>query len=159
GMALGSLLLQPQTLERMQTLDADQALADDIVALLHQILVNPEHFDSVVPVFGKAFDAMGERMRERLESRLQGALDQLRDLLAPALQAGQDIAHAGQHLGSASELFELIAAVLEKAVDALQALSEPQLRDLAHRLNGILSDTLGLNQTIIKDEVRETFRT
>src|SRR3990172_8741010 len=112
-MALGSLLLQPKTLDRMQTLDANQALADDIVALLHQILVNPDHLDSVAPAFRKGFAALGERMRGRIESRLQGALDQLRDLLGPVLQAGQDVAAKGQHLDSAGEVFELVAAVLE----------------------------------------------
>jgi hypothetical protein len=158
-MTLGSLLLQPKTLERMQALDANQALADDIVALLHQILVNPDHLDSVAPAFRKAFAAMGERMRGRLEPRLQSALDQLRALLAPVLQAGQDIAQKGQQPDSASAVFELVAAVLEKAAGALEALSEPQLRDLARRLNGILSDTLGLNQSLIKEEVRHVFRT
>jgi hypothetical protein len=157
-MALGSLLLQPKTLERMQTLDANQALADDIVALLHQILVNPDHLDSVAPAFRKAFAALGERMRGRLESRLQSALDQLRGLLEPATQAAQQIGAQGQQLDSAGKVFDLVAAVLDQLIAALQALSEPQLRDLARRLNGILSDTLGLNQTVIKDEVREVFR-
>ncbi|HXV06998.1 MAG TPA: hypothetical protein VD791_03150, partial [Burkholderiales bacterium] len=120
-MALGSLLLQPKTLERMQTLDANQALADDIVALLHQILVNPDHLDSVAPAFRKAFGGLGERMRGRLESRLQSALDQLRDLLGPVLQAGQDVAANGQHLDSAGEVFELIATALDKLIAALQA--------------------------------------
>ena len=48
--------------------------------------------------------------------------------------------------------------VLEKLVALLQSLSEPQLRDFARRIQSILSDTLGLNQTVLKDELREVFR-
>lgn len=157
-MALGSLLLQPKTLERMQTLDAQQALADDIVALLHQILVNTDHLESVAPAFQKAFAGMGERLRVRLEPRLDRALDELRGLLEPFLQGAQQIAGQGKSLDSASKALDLVGKVLEQLIAMLESLSEPQLRDYARRIQSILSDTLGLNQTVLKDELREVFR-
>ncbi len=157
-MALGSVLLQPQTLERMRTLDANQALADDIIALLQQILLNPDHLASVGPAFDRAFDALAQRLRVRLEPRLDRALDELRALFDPATQAAQQVVAQGQNMDSASKMLELIAAVLEKLIAAVQAVSEPQLRDFARRIHSILSDTLGLNQTVLKEEVREVVR-
>lgn len=157
-MALGSLLLQPQALSRMQSLDPLQAFGDDLIALLQQILANPEHMESVAPAFQTAFDAMGGRLRTRLEPRLERAMGEIRELIAPLLREVQQIGQRGQDLDSAAKLMDLVAALLERAIGLLESLSEPQLRALSGRVKGILVDTLGLNQAVFKDELREVIR-
>ena len=95
-MALGSLLLQPQALDRLQSLNDAQALGDDILALLQQILVNPEYAGSVTPAFQRAFGNMGERLRGRLEPRLDRALDELCSIIQPLIDQAQAMADQGR---------------------------------------------------------------
>jgi len=156
-MALGSILLQPQALNRLQNIDEAQALGDDILALLHQIMVNPEHAQSVLPAFERAFGSMGERLRVRLEPRLDRALDELRNIIQPVIEQAQAIADQGRDLDSAGDVLELASMVLEQLIELAQSLSEPELRNFATRIHSLLRDTLGLNQDLFKDELRQVF--
>ncbi len=156
-MALGSLLLQPQALDRLQGVDQAQAMGDDILALLHQILVNPEHAQSVTPAFERAFAAMGVRLQARLEPRLERALDELCNIIQPLIDQAQAIAEQGRELDSAGDVLGLASTLVEQLINLAQSLSEPELREFAGRINSLLSDTLGLNQTLFKDELRQVF--
>ena len=156
--SLGSLLLQPQSLTRMQALNRQQAFGDDTVALIRQILVNPEYVESVAPAFQRAFEGMGERLRVRLEPRLQQALDELGRLVAPLTDRLTRIGTEAGNIATVGEALDVVGEVLEALVAGLESLSETQVRDLARRVFSILTDTLGLNQTVLKDELREVFR-
>jgi hypothetical protein len=156
-MALGSLLLQPQALDRLQTLDETQALADDILALLHLTLVNPNHAESVAPAFQRAFEAMGERLQSRLEPRLERALEELRAIIQPLLSQVQAIADEGEELDSAGDVLGLASTLVEQLLKLAESLSEAELRAFAGRIQGLLGDTLGLNQALFKEELRQVF--
>ena len=155
-MNLGSVLLQPQMLERMQRLDGHEAFADDLVALLQQLLADPAQLEAVLPAFRGAFEALGERLYARVAPALDQALDELRELIEP-LRAG--VAGLAAEIGDTRDLGDLLGLVgglAELLIDLLEALDEAQVRDFARRLHGILTQTLGLGQALLQDELRAT---
>ncbi len=158
-MGLGSILLQPQTLQRMQAQTDSQKLIDDIVSVLHQVLVKPENVASVAPAFRRAFEDMGTRLQARMEPGLDAALEQMTALLAPATAAFRNIADEAGDFSNPSDGLNVVSQVMELILNFVEALSDAQLRALAAQLKIIFADTLRLDQALLRNELRVVFVT
>lgn len=154
-----TLLLQPQILQRFNALQADQAFADDAVALLQRIFAEPANMITLAAAFEKGFKAMGERFLGTIEPRLGQITGSLRDLLAPLLEQVQGMTAQAQTATSAGDVAGMLCGLLDTAASFLASLDEPQLRSLARRVDTLLSDTLGLNQDFLHQELRQIYAT
>lgn len=154
-----ALLLQPQVLERLGALDPEQAFADDAMALLQRLFAEPANLLTVAGAFEKGFQASGERLLARIEPRLDQILGSVRDLLAPLLGPVKAIADKAGQATSAPDLLAALCDLLDAAAAALAALDEATLRDFARRVETLLSETLGLSQQSLQDELRQIYAT
>lgn len=152
-----ALLLQPQVLDRLNALDAGQAFADDALALLQRLFAEPANLLTVAGAFEKGFRAAGERLLARLEPRLDPVMASVRELLAPLLGPVQNIAGKAGDAADGGSVIELLCELLETAANALAALDESQLRGLVRRVDTLLSQTLGLDQQGLHDELRQIY--
>ena len=152
---LGSLLLQPQALTRAQKITDEKALADDLLALLQQLAFNPAQAQAVAPAFNAAFMQCAQQLRQQIEPKLQAALGEVNSLLAPAvgyINAGMAQAKSLQTVGDA---LKLVSALLDGVLALVQSLSQQQLADTSTRLTHLLESTLGLNQDLIHNLIRQ----
>lgn len=158
-MSLASLLLQPQILDRLNALQADEAFADDAVALLQRVFAEPANLVTIAPAFAKSFETMGQRLWQQIEPRFDQVGSSLHDLLKPILDQANALATQSQQAVDSSEMLEMICGLLETAGNALAALDEPSLRSYTRRIETLISDTLGLNQTLMQEELRQVYAT
>lgn len=157
-MILGALLVEPQRLVRWQEIRPERALADDVLALIEQIATSPTHLQSLGPCLARAFAVMAEGIRARIEPNLERALSEARSLLTSAFGDFEAFADQVNELESLSDGFELVSALLDKLAALLQGITEPALRELMRKVHGLLADTLGLDQTFLRDELRRVFQ-
>ena len=83
---LGSLLIQPQMLARMQGRGVGDEMADEIVAIAHQLCLDPAAAEAVLPAFQAAGQRFADALVARLGPRLPQALTELRGLVEPVTQ-------------------------------------------------------------------------
>ncbi|MDV7396760.1 hypothetical protein RZS08_35510, partial [Arthrospira platensis SPKY1] len=110
---LGSLLIQPQMLSRMQGRGAGDEIADEIVALAHLLSLNPAAADAIRPAFEAAGQRFADSVLRRLGPRLPQALTELRGLIEPLTTPLAAFA-SGPPPASAADLLERIADGLER---------------------------------------------
>ncbi len=142
---LGSLLIQPQMLARMQGRSAGEDLVDEVVALAQLLAMKPQALEMVFPAFEAASAAMGQAIFQRLQARLPRALAELRQVVDPVLLAAAGFGE-GETPADAAALLQRLAAGLDGLGALVGLLSDAQIRSLVRRLSAIVSDTLGLSQ-------------
>ncbi len=150
---LGSVLIQPQMLARMQGRNDAEELVDEMLALAQILVLNPRATEAVLPAFEAAAQGFGTALTTRIEPRLPQALTELRALLepfvAPLARLGE-----GDTPASPAALLERLADGLDGAAVFAGALSDAQIRALARRLDGIVTGTLGLTQADFSADFR-----
>ncbi|HRP22821.1 hypothetical protein [Thauera sp.] len=162
---LGSLLIQPQMLSRMQGRGAGDEIADEIVALAHLLSLNPAAAEAIRPAFEAAGRRFADSLLSRLGQRLPQALTELRSLIEPLTTPLAAFA-SGPPPASTADLLERIADGLERLAPLAGLLSDAQIRSTLQRASRILTDTLGLSQAgfradflVMLGEVRAELRT
>jgi len=162
---LGSLLIQPQMLNRMQGRGAGDEIADEVVALAHLLSLNPAAADAVLPAFEAAGQRFASTLLARIGPRLPQALNELRALVEPLTTPLASFA-SGPPPATTADMLEHIAAGLERLAPLAGLLSDAQIRSTLRRASRILTDTLGLSQAgfradflVMLGEVRAELRT
>src|SRR5579872_5617081 len=154
-MAIGTVLLQPQKLQRATGLTADQALADDIAELFSRIMTDAAMGGNATAVMAEAMEAVALRLvanagagvqavQTRLAAWVQPLGQQLKTTLGGLTDDPQKIAQTiGQLLGSVATLADGLTA------DKLRA----------HLTQGldVLEKELGLTPTFIEGQIWALF--
>lgn len=148
---LGSLLIQPQMLARMQGRNAGEDLVDEVVALAQLLAMKPAALEIVFPAFEAASAAMGQAIFQRIQARLPQALTELRAVVDPVLIAAAGFGD-GDAPQDAADLLQRIADGLDGLSTLIGLLSDDQIRALVRRLSAIVTDTLGLSQAGFRTE-------
>jgi hypothetical protein len=143
---LGSLLIQPQMLARMQGRSAGEDLVDEVVALAQLLAMKPQALEMVFPAFEAASAAMGQAIFQRIQARLPQALTELRQVVDPVVLAVAGFGD-GDAPADAAALLQRVADGLDSLAALAGLLSDAQIRALVRRLSAIATDTLGLSQT------------
>jgi murein DD-endopeptidase MepM/ murein hydrolase activator NlpD len=155
--ALGSLLLQPQALQRAQTITDDKALLDELLALLQQIMLNPAQAEALAPAFKAAVSEHLAQQLAQLGPRMNAALAEVSSMVQPLInQVNTLVAQAGD-LHTVGQVAELIGSVLDGLLGLVQSLTQAQVAELVTRVTHLLSTTLGLSQTLLHDQLRALF--
>lgn len=152
---LGSLLIQPQILARMQGRSEAAELGDEALALLHRIALDPAVLATLAPAFEGAGQALGQRLADRVQTRLPQGLAALQGLLAPLLQRLNALgaAPAGGTL-TVPELLGRVAEALDALADGADALSDDAIRAFVRRLARIAQQDFGLSVVVLATELR-----
>jgi hypothetical protein len=148
---LGSILLQPQMLARMQGRNAAEDLVDELIALGQLLAMNPQALAAVAPAFESAAAAFGQTLLTRVEAKLPQALAELRELADPVVTSLTGFAD-GEAPASAPDLLARIADGLTGLATLAGLLSDEQIRVTVRRVTAILTGTLGLSQAGFRDD-------
>ncbi|MFO1271639.1 MAG: hypothetical protein U1F50_08190 [Rubrivivax sp.] len=151
---LGSILVQPQMLSRMQGRDAAEELADEFVSLLHKIALDPAAFESLLPTLQAAGDALGQRLAARVQAKLPQGLAALQALFDPLVAR---FVALGSGSAEAVDVLGRIADALDAAAGAADALSDDAIRAFVRRLASIATQDFGLSLDTLKAELRTFF--
>lgn len=160
---LGSLLLQPQALQRFQALNdeahAGKALGDDLLAVLQQVAMNPAQAEALAPALKLAFDDMAQVLRAQIEPRLSAALAEINTLFAPVLAQVNSIGSSAAHLSTVGEAFDVVGKILDAVTGLVSGLSQEQIAQYAVKIDHLLGTTLGLSQNQLQQLLRQLFAT
>ncbi|MEO6407475.1 MAG: hypothetical protein ABIO45_01810 [Burkholderiaceae bacterium] len=151
---LGSLLIQPQTLARIdgsRPRSADEDLADEILALLHRIVLDPAAMAAIVPAGKAAGDAMGVRLAALVQPNLTQGLAALQSLFAPVVARFEAL---GQGPSSANDLLLRIADGMAALAGATGSLSDDAIRAFVRRVAQIAQRDFGLDARAIAAEAK-----
>jgi hypothetical protein len=151
---LGSLLIQPQTLRRVdggRPRSDDEDLADEILALVHRIVLDPAAMAAIVPAGKAAGDAMGARLATLVQPRLGQGLAALQTLFAPFLVRIQAL---GEGPSAPADLLLRIADLLEALAGATGSLSDDAIRAFVRRAAQIAQRDFGLEVGAIAAEAK-----
>ena len=155
---LASLLIQPQTLHRIdghRPRSDDEDLADEILALVHRIVLDPAAMAAIVPAGKAAGDAMGERLRTLVQPKLAQGLAALQTLFAPFIARFVALGQGPLLPGiSAPDLLLRIADLLEALAGATGSLSDDAIRALVRRVAQIAQRDFGLDLSAIAAEAK-----
>lgn len=161
--ALGSLLLQPQALNRFQAIaasgNAGKALGDDLLAVLQQIAMNPAQAEAILPALKLAFADCTQQLRQQMEPRLNAALAEINTILAPLFAQLNSIGTEATNLNTVGDALDVVGSILDVAVQAINALSQEQIAQFSSKIDHLLSDTLGLSQSQLQQLLRQIFAT
>jgi len=150
SVGIASTLLQPQTLARMAGRSREADLGDELLALVHRIVMDPAALEAVLPAFKRAGEAVGNHLQARITEGLPRALPELRGVFQPCIQSFIDLG-SGDAPQSPADLLLKIADAVDALSASLDSLSDDGLRALVRRLAAVFSETLGLDRNLIRD--------
>jgi hypothetical protein len=148
---LGSILIQPQMFARMQGRSDAEELGDELLALVHRILLDPAASGAVIPAAKAAGEAMGQRLFALVEARLPQGLAALQALFAPALAR---ITALGQGGPDATAMTLRLADLLESLAGSTGNLSDESIRAFVRRVFAVARDDFGLSTKTLALELR-----
>lgn len=148
---LGSILIQPQMLARMQGRSAAEELGDEVLALVHRIVLDPAACAAVLPAAKAAGEAMGQRLAALVQPRLEQGLAALQALFAPALQR---LVALGDGEPDATALMLRLAELFDALAGANGSVSDDAIRAFVRRAFAIARDDFGLSTTTLAHELR-----
>ncbi len=152
---IGSLLIQPQTLQRIdgrRSRSDDEELADEILALAHRILLDPAAMAAIVPAGKAAGEALGVRLQALVQPKLPQGLAALQSLFAPFVARLEAL---GRGPSSAPDVLRRIADLLESLAGATGALSDEAIRAGVRRATQIAQRDFGLDLRALAAEARQ----
>jgi hypothetical protein len=148
---LGSILIQPQMFGRMQGRSSAEELADEAMALLHKLALDPAAAQALAPALQGAGAALGERLAERVRTRLPQGLAALQALIDPLVQR---FVALGSGAVSAPELLGRIADALDALAGATGSLGDDAIRAFVRRVARIAEQDFGLSAAVLAQELR-----
>lgn len=148
---LGSILIQPQMFGRMQGRSDAEELADEVMALLHKLALDPAAAEALAPALQGAGAALGERLAERVRTRIPQGMAALQGLFDPLLQRFIALGSGGS---SPTELLGRIADALEALAGATGSLSDDAIRAFVRRVARIAEQDFGLSTAVLATELR-----
>jgi hypothetical protein len=156
-MALGSVLLQPQRIQRAAGISADRALIDDLVSVALRLALDPAQGEAIVLAFETALQGMGDRLLANVSGDFQPVLDRLRDWLQPALAHVDTFVAALPQIDGLDQAVAALAQMAGALAQAAEGLTIQQLRQQITALIDILENDVGLTPAFLEQQVFAIF--
>jgi hypothetical protein len=150
---LGSLLIQPQMMARLQGRAPEEEFADEVVSLAQKLLAAPQQLEQLAPVLVQAVQASAERLLQRWQPGQAAVGAAVLSLLEPLTTRLGTLA-GGDALSSPAALLRRLADLVDTLDDLPAAFSDEGIRALFQRVGQVLTGPLGLSQTLLHDEAR-----
>ncbi|MBK8021898.1 MAG: hypothetical protein IPK19_10865 [Chloroflexi bacterium] len=150
-MVIGSVLLQPQRLERAAAIPPDDAILGDLIALGVRLMVDGSGRGRVVAALGASGVGTVDRLISHTSAGSAQAVSSLQTLFAPLISPFQTV--AAKPPGDLSGMVERFGEGLSAFASALQNLTPDKLRGVMMTFFDVLQGDLGITPTFIRDLV------
>jgi len=150
---IGSLLLQPQRLDRAVNVSSLDDLANDVLSLLARVGTNPTLGPGLLEALNEAVDDVVVHMRDQAGARLDTARERLRAWVKSVTEPFGDLTTIGSDAQGPELAAQLVEQILAKLAGATQKLTINALRDRVGELFDIVENDLGLTNTFIQEQV------
>ncbi|MBI5957615.1 MAG: hypothetical protein HY866_02700 [Chloroflexi bacterium] len=153
-MVIGSVLLQPQRLERASQRSDDDAVLDDLISLAVCLISDGIEGGSVSETLAGSIYGTIDRLAERTGAGANHAASRLVGLFQPLIEPIQAL---GEPPDNAVDLIDGLEGTLETIANILKNLTPTQLRHLMDEIFDILETDLGITPTFVQDLVLGVF--
>jgi hypothetical protein len=152
---IGSVLLQPQRLERAAQIPFDDAVLNDIISLAVRLLADGGRGGRLGTTLARSLEGTITRLATRAGAGVNSAATRFNALFAPLVASIQ--AAGEQPPGDVDTVIDGLEHGLTSVVNALKNLTPEQLRQGMSAVFDILETDLGITPTFIRDVVLGVF--
>jgi murein DD-endopeptidase MepM/ murein hydrolase activator NlpD len=149
-MSIGSVLLQPQRLERSLLISAQTSLGDDFLSLTSRIAFDPVGSDQILNACESAFQGIGQRMLDNAGDGLERAVTRLRALGQPLLDGVSAFAASPPDVEDSAAFFDFTLGIVDAVVAVAESLTAEKLRALVAEVQDILVTELKLGPAFLE---------
>jgi hypothetical protein len=152
-MTLGSVLLQPQRIQRAIGKTADESLVEDVLSLFTRLVADQSQGGQLLTVMEQALQGTAARFSDRPQTAFNHARQRLTAWLQPLI--GQLI-NLGKSIGSVDEpgdVVPLLKSLLTDLTHLVQNLTLDQLRHHLSEFLDIIETDLGLTNHFLEDQI------
>lgn len=154
-MVIGSILLQPQRLQRASTRDASAVLMDDLVHLAWCLAKDATSGASAMRQIEQAVETTMQAVLDAKSAGIQAAVQRFAGLFETVRQ--QLEAFLGESIADANDLMHFIAELLESVFSATEGLTPDLLRQQVNGVFAVIADDLGLTPAFLEETVWALF--
>lgn len=154
-MVIGSVLLQPQRLQRASSRDASAALMDDLVRLAWCLAQDATHGATALLQIAQAVETTAQAVLDAKSAGIQAAVQRFAGLFETVRQ--QLEAFVGESLADANDLMRMLAEFLESLLSATVGLRPDLLRQQVNSVFAVIADDLGLTPAFLEETVWALF--
>lgn len=150
-MVIGSVLLQPQRLERAAQIPDDEGVLDDIFNLA--LLLGRDGLEAglITGALAASLSGTVERFAAQTGAGIASAVSRFEALFQPLIQPVESM--IAEPPDDASQVVQAVEAAAQNLITALQNLSPPQLRAQMDEVFDILEADLGITPSFVDDLV------
>jgi hypothetical protein len=152
---IGSVLLQPQRLERAGQIPSDDAVLNDIISLTVRLIDDGVQGGRLGIKLARSFEGTVARLATRAGTGVNSAVTRFRSLFVPLIASFQ--AAVEQPPGEVEALIDEFEHGLTGVVDTLKNLTPEQIRQGMSTVFDILETDLGITPAFIRDVVLGAF--
>jgi hypothetical protein len=149
-MSIGSVLLQPQRLERSLLISAQASLGDDFLSLASRVVFDPLGSEKVFAACESAFQGIGPRMLDNAGDGFDRAIGRLRALGQPLLDKLSAFTASPPDVEDSAAFFDFALGMVDGAVAFAEALTAEKLRAIVAELRDILVVELKLGPAFLE---------
>ena len=154
-MVIGSVLLQPQRLQRASTRDASAALMDDLMRLAFCLAKDAADGAPALLKIEQAVEATAQAMLNAKSAGIQAAVQRFDGLFETVRE--QVEAFVAESFDDAGDLMHLIAELLDAFVGVAEGLSPGVFRQRVNDVFAVVADDLGITPAFIEETVWALF--
>jgi hypothetical protein len=151
--SVGSVLLQPNHLERFKDLSREDLLVEDLSVLIEKITFDQASGGKILEVLAEAAEPLGMRLLERAGGTLAGAVNNLRPLLEPLVPTIQELSTALADAADPDAAGRVFVDLLSRLGGATATLSMDKIRLGVDRALDVVNNDLGLTTAALEEEV------
>lgn len=144
-MSLGSILLQPQVLERYDNIEFSQSLSDEGIALVQQLLSSPETLEPLMAELGPALADYGQVVLSELEQNLDRGRQSLEQLIEPLITFLNQLVDDAGDLETVGDVLDFVLAIVDKLAEIVIGFNVNQVRAFVQKVMRILTDDFGIS--------------
>lgn len=150
-MTIGSILLQPQPVDRFSRFSYDDALGDDALAIFQKIAMNPEWLDPLIDQVGDRMDGFIADLQAHVEARMFASQAAMDNLLNPLLSGIGDLFDDDLEIQTVGDLVPVILDLADRLAGFIESISLEQLLAFVEELLDLLFEGFGFSIEYLRD--------
>lgn len=144
-MSIGSILLQPQTLQRYSRVEYSASFGDESLAVVQQLIIQPEILEPLLAELKPVWAVYGREVLAGFEQNLEQGRQALEELIEPCLTFLNQLVEDAGDLETVGDVLDFVLAIVDKLVEIIVAFNINDIRALVQRVMNILTNDFGLS--------------
>ncbi|MCP4765236.1 MAG: hypothetical protein GY875_03105 [Gammaproteobacteria bacterium] len=150
-MTIGSILLQPQTVDRFSQFSYEQSIGDDGMALFQKIAMHPEWLEPLMGQIGDQMEDFITELQAHIEARMNASQTAMEALLNPLISGIEDLIDDDLDIQTVGDVVQLILDIADKLAGFIESISLDNIRAFIEELLDILFETFGFSMEFLQD--------